>query len=110
MASGDRIELLTAGTFEEAMDSVAQESTVQTINTNVNTANTNINTIKSTVSTINTSASAIQTSVGATSAAPSVTSAGGVVNTVGIRTFLLPLSFKPFSTLSVQSFSCCKLM
>ena len=81
MASGDRIELLTAGAFEEAMDSVAQEITVQTINTNVNTANTNINTIKSTTSTINTDASAIKASVGTVSTAPSVTSAGGIVST-----------------------------
>ena len=81
MASGDRIELLTAGTFETAMNSVAQESTSQTINTNVNTANTNINTIKSTTSVINTNTSTIQSSVGSASAAPSVTSAGGVVNT-----------------------------
>lgn len=81
MASGDRIELLTAGTFETAMSTVAKETTAQTISTNVNTANTNINTIKSTVSTINTNTSTIQTSVGSASMAPSVTSTGGVVNT-----------------------------
>lgn len=40
MASGDRIELLTAGTFETAMD--AQETILNNVSTNVNTINTNV--------------------------------------------------------------------
>ena len=40
MASGDRIELLTAGTFETAMD--AQEEILNNISTKVNTINTNV--------------------------------------------------------------------
>lgn len=40
MASGDRIELLTAGTFETAMD--AQETILNNVSTKVNTINTNV--------------------------------------------------------------------
>lgn len=40
MASGDRIELLTAGTFETAMD--AQEAILNNVSTKVNTINVNV--------------------------------------------------------------------
>lgn len=81
MASGDRIELLTASTFETAMSTVAQEDSVSNVKTVADTINTNVAANKTTLSTVNTNASTIKTSVGTASTAPSVTSAGGIVNT-----------------------------
>ena len=82
MASGDRIELLTTDTFEEAMGLVAKENSVQTIDANIDTANTNINSIKSTTSTINTDTNTIKNSVGVTNTKPSTTTEGSIVNII----------------------------
>lgn len=81
MASGDRIELLTADTFESAMSTVAKETSVANTKAVVDTINTNVNTSKTTLGTINTNVDTVKSSVGTASTAPSVTSAGGVVNT-----------------------------
>ena len=81
MASGDRIELLTADSFETAMSAVAQEFSVQAVKTNVDTANANINTIKNTTSTMKTDVDIIKESIGTASTAPTVTTTGGAVNT-----------------------------
>ena len=50
MASGDRIELLTAGAFENAMSTVAQESTVSGVATKINEIDANVDAVNNTLS------------------------------------------------------------
>lgn len=53
MASGDRIELLTADTFNSAMSTVAQEATVKECSAKVDTVDANVDSLVATVGNIN---------------------------------------------------------
>lgn len=63
MASGDRIELLTADTFGTAIATVAKESTLATVNSSVAGIANQTSTINSNVGTVNTKVSTITTNL-----------------------------------------------
>lgn len=65
MANGDRIELLTAGTFESAMSTVAQESSVQACSAKIDNVDADIAALVPTITNINNTAGNINSIVSA---------------------------------------------